>query len=265
MAESATGPWRQPPDGGILAPKGHYAGRIAHWKGQDIYMCWHIPAGDKADWNSASNPHGKYVVAPLVLRQRADGTLACTSFDGWNALAGGDPISVPAPARSLYRDVPSDDWRLETSAGELDLLATGEEVEDFRLTATLTLDAPVGGIGFRLEGDTGGGYFLEIEEGSDRVSLQKWLGATKPWTNRPWFTWQELQRGRLRNRFVPGTPLAIEVISNGPYIEISLDGEVVIALLSGARTAGPIGIWAESGSVALGDATITPLHRPGHG
>ncbi len=265
ISETHTGPWRQPPDGGILAPKGHYAGRIATWKGQDIYMCWHAPSGGKADWNDASNPHGKYVVAPLVLRQRADGTLACTSFDGWSALESGDSMPLASAARSLYRDAPCNDWRLETTPGELDLLATAQEFEDFRLTATLSLDAPVGGLGFRLEGDTGGGYFLEIEERSDRVSLQKWLNAITPWTNRPTFAWQEFQRGRLRHRFASGTPLPLEIVSNGPYIEISLDGEVVIALLSGARTVGPIGIWAESGSVTLSDATITSLARPQHG
>jgi beta-fructofuranosidase len=38
MGDSPTGPWVQPPDGGILASHGHYAGRVAHWKGQTIYI-----------------------------------------------------------------------------------------------------------------------------------------------------------------------------------------------------------------------------------
>ena len=265
FGESHLGPWRQPPDGGILAPRGHYAGRVTRWRGQDIYMCWHLPTGGKADWNNAGNPHGKYVVAPLALRQRADGTLACASFNGWAAHAATEPTSLPTPDASLYRETTANDWRLDTTPGELDLLATRDDLADFRLTGTLTLDAPVGGIGFRLEGNTGGGYFLEIEEGSGRVSLQKWLGATEHWTERPTFAWQELQRGRLRTPFTPGTPLALELLSSGPYIEISLDGEVVIATLSGERTTGQFGIWCESGTVSLGDPVLAPLRPLRHG
>lgn len=265
LGESPTGPWRQPPDGGVLAPKGHYAGRVLHWLGQDLYMCWHLPPGGRADWHDAENPHGKYVVAPLALHRRDDGTLACASFDGWDALASDEPERLSAAATSLYRGTPVYDWQLTTNPGELDLLASAEELADFRLTATLTLDAPVGGIGFRLEGDSGGGYFVEIEAGSDRVSLQKWLGARTQWGDRPTFTWQELQRGWLRRAVAQGTPLALQVISSGPYIEVAVDGEVVLATLSGQRTTGQFGIWAESGTVALAEPMLTPLQTLAHG
>ncbi len=265
MGDSPTGPWVQPPDGGILAPKGHYAGRVANWKGQDIYMCWHLPPGGQADWNTTRNPHGKYVVAPLTITPRADGSLACGTFDGWRSLAAGDAASLDSSDATLYRGNPASGWSLQTDTGELDLLSTPGEHEDFYLTGTFLLDAPVGGIGFRLEGDSGSGYFIELEEGSSRVSLQKWLGTTLRWTNRPWFAWHELQRGNLRQPFEPGTPLDLSLISNGPYIEVALDGEVVLATLSGERVTGQLGIWAESGSATLTDATLTPLDRPRHG
>jgi hypothetical protein len=57
----------------------------------------------------------------------------------------------------------------------------------------------------------------------------------------------------------------LQLIVNGPYIEAALDGEVVIAALSGERATGQLGIWAESGSVTLTDPILTPLHRPRHG
>jgi hypothetical protein len=263
IGETHLGPWRQPADGGILAPKGHYAGRMASWMGQPLYMCWHQPPGG-ADWNAPTNPHGKYVVAPLTLARWADGTLSMASFAGWSALEVG-PAAIPfAPESTLYRQTPASGWRLETAPGELDLLATTEEYGDFRLTGTLTLNAPVGGIGFRLEGDAGGGYFVELEEGSDSVSLQRWLETTDARSGRPWFTWTELQRGRLRRPFVPGTPLALHLICNGPYVELSLNDEVVLATLSGARTTGEFGIWCESGAATLTNPNITPLRRPSH-
>ncbi len=264
IGESHLGPWRPPPDGGILAPKGHYAGRVAVWKGQPLYMCWHLPHGGTADWTTVNNTAGKYVVAPLALRPRPDGSLACISFDGWTVLETAASAPLAAPAASHFQGAPVDGWQLETGTGQLDFLATAEELDDVRLTGTLTLDAPVGGIGFRLAGDTGGGYFVEIEEGSDKVSLQRWIPTHNPLTGRSWFAWDELQRGRLRRPFEPGTSLALQLITNGPYIEVALDGEVVIAALSGARLSGPFGIWAESGSVELADASVTPLRRPRH-
>ena len=265
MSESPFGPWVQPPDGGILAPKGHYAGRVANWKGQDIYMCWHLPLGGKADWAHTRNPHGKFVVAPLTLTPRADGSLACGTFDGWSALATTASAELASAPTTLYRGTPATDWQLQTETGELDLLATDTEYSDFLLSGTLTLDAPVGGVALRLEGDTGGGYFVELEEGTTRVSIQKWLGTTQRWTNVPGFAWTELQRGKLQQPFEPGTPLPLTVISNGPYIEVALDGEVVLATLSGERQTGQVGIWAESGSASLTEATLTPLQQPTHG
>jgi beta-fructofuranosidase len=265
MGDSPTGPWVQPPDGGIIAPKGHYAGRVAVWKGTPIYMCWHLPPGGQADWVRAANPHGKYVVAPLVLQPRADGSLACRPFEGWSALANEAARALESDTTTLYRGVPTGDWALQTETGELDLLATTDTWSDFRLTATMTLDAPVGGVGFRLEDGTGGGYFVELVEGSENVSLQKWLSFAEPFSDRLNFRWTELQRGRLQQPFAPGRPMTVSMVSSGPYIEVALDGEVVLATLSGERQHGQIGIWAESGAVSLADATIMPLAKPAHG
>ncbi len=57
----------------------------------------------------------------------------------------------------------------------------------------------------------------------------------------------------------------LQVISSGPYIEVSLDGEVVLATLSGERTVGEVGIWAESGTIDLTDPRIVPLRPLQHG
>jgi hypothetical protein len=58
---------------------------------------------------TAANPHGKYVVAPLILQPRADGSLACRSFEGWSALASRETVSLasntttPVPGRFHQR------------------------------------------------------------------------------------------------------------------------------------------------------------------
>ncbi|MDQ3539945.1 MAG: hypothetical protein M3440_04595 [Chloroflexota bacterium] len=268
MAPSIAGPWMTPPDGGHLAPDGHYAGRVATWRGQDLYMCWHLPPTKVADWTTSRNPHGKFIPAPLTLTQRADGSLACGSFDGWSGYGMTPPAPVTPQQTTLFRDAETtgtdDEWSLSMNAGELDLLASADEQTDFHLTGTLRLNTPSGGIAFRLDGDTGGGYFIELNAGSDTVVLQRWSLIRRPHSNRQWFTVDALQRGRLRQPFAPGTPLELGLIVNGPYIELSLDGEAVIATLSEATSSGRIGIWADSGAIALANARLAPLRRPAH-
>ena len=268
MAPAIEGPYTVPADGGILAPRGHYAGRVCTWQGQHLYFCWHLPYKGHADWATARNPHGKYIVAPLTLTQRPDGSLACGSFPGWADYELDSPLLAGPMTATLFRNADPGGahpgWSLQTNPGEFDLLATPEPIQDFSLNATLTLDAQAGGIAFRLDGDTGGGYFIELGAGSDEVVLQRWLLTTEERSGRRWFAYDELQRGRLRAPFAPGVPLELRLLVNGPYIECSIDGEVVIATLSAARTEGRAGIWVDSGSARLTNFEIAPLRTPEH-
>lgn len=269
MAPAIDGPWTIPPDRGVLAPEGHYAGRVATWRGQHLYMCWHLPPTKVADWITTRNPHGKFIPAPLALAKRPDGSLARHSFEGWSGYETAPAAPVASQPATLFRGADAPDaphgWHLATVPGELDLLASAGEETDFRLTGALRLEAQSGGIAFRLDGDTGGGCFIEMNAGSDEVVLQRWNLIRRPHTNRQWFDVAVLQRGRLRQSFVPGTPLELGLIVNGPYIELSLAGEVVLATLSEARSTGRIGIWTDSGAIALRDVHLAPLRRPEHG
>jgi len=268
MAPSIRGPWTIPPDGGRLAPEGHYAGRVANWQGQDIYMCWHLPPTKVVDWATTRNPHGKFIPAPLTLTRRPDGSLACGSFKSWADYEMIPPAVIRTQPRTLFRGADVEgagaSWSLVTALGELDLLASTDDLTDFSLTGTLQLDAPSGGIAFRLDGDTGGGCFIEINAGSATIALQRWTLTGNPRSNRQWFAFTTLQHGRLPRAFVPGVPLEMRLIVNGPYIELSLSGEVVLATLSEAASTGRIGIWADSGAIALDDAQLAPLRRPAH-
>jgi hypothetical protein len=128
----------------------------------------------------------------------------------------------------------------------------------------LTLDAALGGLAFRLEDDASG-YFVTLTSGSSEVLLQKWLPTRDPHTGRPWFAMTLLQRGALRQPIQPGAEIPFRLLSVGPYIECSLNGEIVLSTLSGERQRGRLGIWAESGSIAATDIRLAPMRQPEHG
>ena len=255
QSDSADGPFHVPADGGILAPQGHYAGRVVNWRGQDLYVCWHRPLGHHGptpvDWATQRNTAGKFVPAPLVLHQRSDGSLACGPFAGFDGYREGAPLSLPAP----------DDtgWHLETGPGATGTWLTSDDHGDLILEGTLTIDAAAGGFRFRADGETGEGYTVEFRRGYREVALQKLTPTMDKWTGQRRFTYADYQRGMLPAPVGPDRAMPFRLVLSGPYIELSIAGEVVIATLSGARTIGQLGIWAEDGRVTLADATFAPL------
>jgi beta-fructofuranosidase len=273
VAPTFEGPYEDSPDGGILAPAGHYAGRVCHWQGRDLFVCWHDPrplsrtpsASPAVDWATVRNPFGKFLVAPLVLGSRPDGSLSRQSFPGWLGYRSGEPAAVQPSGASLYHGSASGgEWMVRADGGRMEVLTAEGPVTDVWFEGTIRLDAATGGLAFRLD-EEGGGYFVTLRPGSDEVALVKWLPTRDPHDGRRWFRVSELQRGRLPRSLEHGTPVGLKLIVAGAYLECSVDGEVVLATLSAERTDGRIGFWAESGTLAASDVRIAPMRLPEHG
>jgi hypothetical protein len=185
---------------------------------------------------------------PLVLEPRADGSLAHRSFWGWEAYIDGAIDSTPTE-RTLHFDALLTDWSVTTAPGGMDIAASRETAGDFILTGSLRLDAAAGGLAFRLD-DDGSGYFITLRPGRDRVSLHKW-----------WFSYVTIQEETIVPPLDWRAGVSFRLISSGPYIELSLAGEVVLSALSGERLQGRFGLWAESGSICAGDLTSFALRE----
>jgi hypothetical protein len=248
-----------PPDGGVLAPSGHYAGRVCRWKGMDLFFCWHKA---EYDWPGIRNSYGKFVPAPLELDRRPDGSLRRSSFPGWAGRRSAPLAAPPVAPSSLFRGRPTDGWRLEGEARGMDVLASAAAAGDFCFEGRLVLGpgARQGGLGFRMD-ERGGGYFVELTVGSNEAVLSKWLMPA----DRVTYGYRELQRGRLHRPIAPGRAVPFRLVVADAYVEVEVDGEVVLATLSKERTSGLFGAWADAGSLAVDEPRWAPLRAPRHG
>lgn len=230
IARDPHGPWQLPPDGGRLAPRGHYAAKIVDWRGATLLYCWHqVPTG-RLDW-AARNPSGRAVPAPLELVQQADGRLKVETFARWGALA------------SNSRDIVI---RARPTVGVL-AVVTETVGRDLRLKGRLVIGHPVGGIVFRHKENLGG-YFIELTKGSTVVQLRKTLDTRDVVRGRPWFASTVLQQGELHTPLAD-EPIDIVLILNGPYVEFSVNSQVVLATFTAERVDGGLGVWSHGGDI----------------
>jgi beta-fructofuranosidase len=269
IADQPEGPWRVPAYGGVLAPLGHYAGRVCDWRGETIYGCWHQPnpvrpsgepVNSRVDWARVSNPHGKFIMPPLCLAPRADGSLACQPFSGWQHHTGEFAPLVPGN-RTVNFELPLSEWAVETPAGALEIAQSRDAFGDFLLEGQLALDAVSGGFVLRSD-DTGAGYHIVITPGSDRVRLIKWLPTIDRHDQRPWFAYTTIQEGRVIGDLDWHADVDFRLLAAGPYIELTLAGEIVLAALSGEIQHGRLGFWAESGALRVTIPRIADVQHP---
>ena len=94
--------------------------------------------------------------------------------------------------------------------------------------------------------------------------LAKNFETVRPEDGLPWFKYQELQRGQLRQAVTAGEAHRFRLLVVGAYIECSIDGEVVLATASQERQTGRFGVWTEGGQASVTDASWSPMRRPVH-
>ncbi|MGI9254670.1 MAG: hypothetical protein ACR2J8_13080 [Thermomicrobiales bacterium] len=143
----------------------------------------------------------------------------------------------------------------------MDVLAGVDAPDDFDLTMKLDLSAAAGGLAFRLD-DEGGGYFVEFGPKSREVVLVKWMPERDAVSGARGYRREELQRELLYEPFEGGTKTPVRLLVVGPYIEVSVRGEVVLATFSGERMTGRWGIWAECGTAFADDVQIVTMRKP---
>jgi hypothetical protein len=201
------------------------------------------------DWVEARNPFGKFLAPPLEIVPRRDGSLGLHSFAGWQAYEG-----------DTWRPV-SADWHLQAPSTTRVAL-TAPPAHNFKVRGELTLEAARGGLAFRMGEDESSGLFIELTPGSRNVTLQRWGTRQRDMGAALGLTYEVLQPAELHEPLRTHQPIAFTLLNVGPYVELSVNGEIVLATMTGCPAYGSCGVWVEDGELRAENVHWVAMRQP---
>jgi beta-fructofuranosidase len=115
------------------------------------------------------------------------------------------------------------------------------------------------GLVFRIDPDSRDGYYLSLDLLKGVAQLRAW-GTNREATGEHMMRFQSLQSGYwysdIRQR------AAVQLIVFGSYIELSINGRVVLSLADHCFETGQMGVYLETAEVRLSDIQVHRLAAP---
>ncbi|MEO0514865.1 MAG: glycosyl hydrolase [Planctomycetota bacterium] len=245
----------------VVLPRGNYAARICR-HGNDILLFNFFAKQETHFGKSISK---KLLPPPKQIVTDATGRLQLKSYRGFDALVN-ERCDVPAPEQLdrlfenplAYAKGEADEMHLGCSSGyEAFLLPS--EFESFRLRTTIGLEGSGKcGMVIRVD-DQGDGYYLSLDLLKGVAQLRAW-GVNGPAESEHAFDYQQLQAGYFVSR--DHGPWQIEVLAHGMYLEVSINGSVILSLVDDAYGEGRLGFYTESAKIELRDIQLERLNPP---
>lgn len=254
-ADAFGGPYRNFSDN-VLLPQGNYAARVCRMGERLLVWNFFFRGG-----------HDVHLLPPPKEIVRApDGELRLTPYHGFNARVE-EALGPQAllPLEPLYGGAVGESLQdgactFGTESRFEVFLLQGNH-RDFRLFARLEqLVSGKLGLVLRLEGD-GNGYFISLE-------LHKGMAQIRSWRQVPEgdieaaFHYEQLQGAT----FTPADGAHdIALLAYGSYLELSLDGYVVLTLSNERFREGRVGFYTESATLHLSGLRLERLRSPTSG
>lgn len=257
-----TAPWQTYYDN-VLLPQGNYAGRIC--RDEHGYLIWNFFTTDVLQ-RTVHN----IMPPPKRLARFTSGQLQTTSFEGFDGRVKrqGDVAAIrPVQQnRVAHQDPPHEgcDWQGENlhlkSRSGFRVFAFDERVDSFRFRAFIRL----GGLGkcgvvFRFNRDTFDGYYLSLDLAKGVAQMRAW-GADHTAFGEQMMKFFSLQAGYWYSE-TPGQA-KIELLAFGSYLEVSVDGRVVLSLADQVYDAGALGFYTETAELNVSDVQLEHLRSP---
>lgn len=259
-ADRIEGPYENYYDN-VLLPPGNYAGRICRDNGRMLLFNF---------FTKTETVYGREVVKKLLpppkeLVRGPTGRLKVKSFSGFDKLVtASESVTAAGDFRRLYNNPHATaadrdgDLHFKCNSGFEAFLLPGDH-GDFRLRCKLKLEG-VGKCGFVIRtNDDGDGYYLSLDLINGTAQMRAWGANPTPEFEHA-FRYEPLQEASFRGN--PQGPWNIEVLAHGAYIEVSIDGYVVLSLVDESYLSGGVGFYAESAAVGVQDIVIQTLSMP---
>ena len=247
----------------VLLPKGNYAARVCE-----------MPDGPPLLFNfftkRESDPSGRefnkrMLPPPKALVMDDTGRLRLQTYrqfdrevESWRSCAELQPVRRLFDNRHAWERSEEAALHVGCPSGYEAFVLPGE-YRHFRVTAQVSFEGQ-GKCGMVLRcDDDGNGYYLSLD-------LIKGVAQVRAWGKREGgfveqaFDYQNLQAGY----FVSDTqgPWDIVVLCRGMYIEVAIDGFVVLTLVNDAYHEGQIGFYTESAGLRVDDLAVQVLRDP---
>lgn len=255
-ADNLFGPYRNHSDN-VLMPQGNYAARVSNGASEDRKLVWSLFFKNGGLIDDHLLPPPKEIVAE-------DGHLRLRSYQGFDsAVTEKVEISDVMPPEALFgsRGGTSggtvDGWRMRTNSGFEGFLLRGEH-NDYRLSGTLHVEND-GKVGLIMHlNEEGDGYYISLDP-------VKAIAQIRYWSSRPGGILDEaFEYSQLQAAFHVSKegPIPFLLISFGSYIELSVHGDVILALSDDRRQGGRVGFYVESAQVRITDLEMEVLYMP---
>lgn len=253
-------PWKNYSDN-VLLPKGNYAGRTCF--DDKGLLIWNFFSHDVSDRTSRNS-----LPPPKRIVRRDDGQLRVVSFEGFDQRV--KQIADGAFLHEMERLIPNDHGtvtacpeshalKLSNEAGFQGFLFN-QEVSCFRFHCILELEGTGKcGLVFRIDPETQDGYYLSLDLIKGVAQVRAW-GTDHDATGERMMQFNSLQAGYWRS--TPDSPHVLTLIAFGSYLELSVNGRVVLSLADATFQRGRLGIYAESARLDVTEIRLEHLRSP---
>ena len=243
----------------VLMPQGNYAGRVC--KDKKGWLLWCFFTMDRSD-----RTKDNLMPPPKRLARDKDGLLYLQTYEELSKWCL-DPcntkqIELLKPPRDAEEHSSHEDgkrWELSSTCAFQGFLFKGD-YESFRLKCSISVDG-MGKCGFlfRINRETHDGYYLSLDLLKGVAQLRSW-GTNRDVDGEHMMNFESLQAGY----WVASRSCSVEIslFTFGSYIELSIDGRIVLSLADRCFKTGAVGIYLESRKLTMSDIDMRPVKNP---
>lgn len=249
-------PW-QTYDDNVLLASGNYAGRLCQDDHGFLLFNFFTPPGSDRNNDNLMPP-------PKRLHREENGQLRAHTFEKFDARVRSQfhttRLSTLKRQRDGDRCVVENNHIRVASETAFQAFLFNDDVECFRFSTQLHMAQPGKcGLVFRINRETHDGYYLSLDVGKGVAQLRAW-GTGPDGSGESMMQFTTLQQGFWRNTDPKNAHACLVV--HGSYIELSIDGRVILSLADKTFLRGGLGIYVESSCVELNGTTLEQLESP---